>query len=195
MRHFDLEISKIKFISCINEFINDNLFTGMNELYFISYVASLKELLRLFERYNFNKITGIIGRSVTNDFKSELNKDEKMLEEIIKKFKTKQWVLHILKEGKVTIHDKFYLLKNEEINRIIMGSANLTSNGFYNKKQQNILCVMDLPISKNGNLFIDEDEKKLKQFYEYFESRKEDCEPFMENLLNNLDKLKIMTKC
>lgn len=173
----------IKFHRVNNASTSDKLFNGFDDLYFVSFATSLRALLNLFNTHQFQKVQGIIGDSMTDQFKDELKNDQKQVLEIMEKIKNGQWSIYIRKKKKAVIHDKFYLLKNKESIRVIIGSANLTESGLYGRNQKNIVVVMDYDLDGTT-----ENEKAIQDFYDYFNDSKNDCELFLEDLITTLEK-------
>jgi|LGOV01.1.fsa_nt_gb hypothetical protein len=197
----------IKFHRINNASTSDKLFNGFDDLYFVSFATSLRALLNLFNTHQFQKVQGIIGDSMTDQFKDELKNDQKQVLEILEKIKNGQWSIYIRKKKKAVIHDKFYLLKNKESIRVIIGSANLTESGLYGRNQKNIVVVMDydlngteeniqqnlfdMKVVNAGNCNLNgttENEKAIQDFYDYFNDSENDCELFMEDLITTLEK-------
>jgi len=174
--------SSIMFHQITNPLVAEKLFTGFDEFHFVSYTTSFRVLLKLFKSNKFKKIEGIIGENMTDNYKKELKDDLDSVSSIMNKIKSKEWLIYIKKKNKATIHDKFYLLQNKDITRVIIGSPNLSETGLYGRGQKNIVLSIDYkhPINQTNS-------KVIEHFLEYIKSLKADCDLSMQNLISLIE--------
>lgn len=179
--YFDInQNSNIGFHRITNKVKSEQLFAGYDEIQFISFATSLHTLLKMFNSFQFKKVQGIIGSFVTDQFKDELKADREKVSEILENIKSKKWLLHINGKNKPIIHDKFYMLRNKDCVRIIIGSPNLTESGIYASRQVNNSLVIDYKLTTSS-------ENEIKKFQDYYMENLKSCELFMEDLVNQIE--------
>jgi len=122
----------------------EGLITGFKEIRAVSYVASPSLVLSIFEKYNFEYMQLLVGENISvKHYKKDLeNKQISLIQKL----------MHLVKEQKLTvffprgktIHSKFYILSNEDMHRVIVGSANFSEPAAKATRQHNYVVYWDL---------------------------------------------------
>lgn len=122
----------------------DALFDGFTEFRGVSYITSTRLLLDFMENRGFKKFEILVGDSVTiQQLKEDLAHQERSLTERIAA-EVETGALRVL-VPKRTIHSKFFLLKNAELSRVIITSANLSDTARRASTQINYAWYIDVP--------------------------------------------------
>ena len=103
----------------------ENLFRGFYKLRGVTYVTSPSFLIDLYSNYDFEEVELIIGHGYMDDYKKQLEGNEAEINALFSRVSDKTLTIF---GTKATIHSKIYILTNEEITRIIVGSPNLSYN-------------------------------------------------------------------
>ncbi|MGC5328326.1 phospholipase D family protein [Brevibacillus sp. SYSU BS000544] len=134
----------------IEDLFNASLF---DELLAVTYVASPKFFFSITNKFKkISLILGIEDGDVAGPFASGLDKFldvearitffQSLPISVKENICANQYHVRYAKQG-ISVHSKFYLLKGENTNRVIMGSANFTENAFRSKKQFEDIIVFD----------------------------------------------------
>jgi hypothetical protein len=122
----------------------DGLFDGFTELKAVSYVTSTRLLLDFIENRGFAKVEMLVGENVTiQQFKDDLTHQERTVTERIAAH-VESGALRML-VPKRTIHSKFFLLRNDDLSRLIVTSANLSDTARRASSQINYAWYLDVP--------------------------------------------------
>ncbi|MBI5200424.1 MAG: phospholipase D family protein [Elusimicrobia bacterium] len=120
------------------------LFSGFTRLRAISYVASLRTLLALFEQ-GFESVELVVGENLDASYRRQLAEGGLALAETLGK-KIADGTLKIFLPRRA-MHTKLYLLENAAGARIIQTSANLTETARDAERQLNYAWYVDLPVA------------------------------------------------
>jgi|GEM_PF-736837 len=122
----------------------EGLISGYKEIRAVSYVASPTLVLSIFEKFQFEYMQLLVGENISvKHYKKDLeNKQISLIQKL----------MHLVKEHKLTvffprgktIHSKFYILKNEDMHRVIVGSANFSEPAAKATRQHNYVVYWDL---------------------------------------------------
>ncbi len=122
----------------------DALFEGFTELKAASYVTSARLLLDFMENWSFKKVEVLVGDNVTiQQLKEDLTHQERSITERIAG-QVEAGTLRIL-VPKRAIHSKFFLLRNDDLWRLIVTSANLSDTARRASSQINYAWYLDVP--------------------------------------------------
>ena len=122
----------------------DALFDGFTELKAVSYVTSCRLLLDFMENRGFTRIEMLVGENLTiQQLKDDLTHQDRTVTERIAAV-VESGALRVL-VPKRTVHSKFFLLRNEEISRVIITSANLSDTARRASSQVNYAWYLDVP--------------------------------------------------
>lgn len=129
----------------------EDLFEEYDELYAITYSSSPDFIKKISNKFsNVEIIFGcprVLNGTVTNLFASQIHtidviKKSSNFEYLKERIKKDSLRLYIPKEN--FSHEKIYILKGENKQRVILGSANMSSNAFLGKQRENIMYMDDL---------------------------------------------------
>ncbi len=101
----------------------EKLFNGFHKLVGVTYVTSPSFLLDLYSKYDFQEIELVIGHGLMDGFKSQLEGKESDINSLFSRVSDKTLKVY---GTKATIHSKIYILSNDEVTRVIVGSPNLS---------------------------------------------------------------------
>jgi hypothetical protein len=163
----------------------ENLFVGFDEVYMVTYVASLKLLLDYIEKYNYKKVTMVVG--------SEGDPEKMLLQSANNNVSVIHSTIKLINDNILNLrisdkyHHKFYILKNNDLNliRIMTGSFNFTYNAQY-AKQKN--CGEGHDLLNNG-LYDEYINSSFNTFYECFADSRVFISELVEQLKNKDDNM------
>ena len=148
----------------------ESLFKGFTKMQAVSYVASVKTVTDMFERFQYEHIELIVGENLAKSYKQQLGVGEiEELSSLIEPGRLKILV------PQLTNHTKLYILSNHSNNyRVIQTSMNFTETGAEASRQINYALYADM----------NEDEDLLVQFQKDYQSFYEMSEVFMGDLID-----------
>lgn len=152
----------------------EELFDGFMKMRVISYIVSPDLLLDFFEKRGYTEVEIVVGENLSESYKKGLEQKGIEVTEQLAGLVEKS-ALRIFIPNR-TIHTKLYFLEGNSIVRIIQTSANFTETAQEAKRQINYAWYVDLP---PGHLV-------LGQLLKDYESHREGCSLFMEDLTNLL---------
>ena len=91
----------------------------------VTYVTSPSFLIDLYSNYDFEEVELIIGHGYMDGYKKQLEGNEAEINTLFSRVSDNTLTIF---GTKATIHSKIYILTNDEITRIIVGSPNLSYN-------------------------------------------------------------------
>ncbi len=151
----------------------EGLIAGFKEIRAISYVASPSLLLSIFEKYKFDYMQLLVGENISiKHYKKDLeNKQISLIQKL----------MHLVKEQKLTvlfpkgktIHSRFYILSNNDMHRVIVGSANFSEPAAKASKQHNYVVYWDL---KSTDML-------LEKFVQDYKAHLKNSRLFLEDLI------------
>ena len=103
----------------------ESLFNGFYNLRGVTYVTSPSFLLDLYSKYDFEEVELVIGHGYMDGYKKQLEENESEINALFSRVCDQTLTVY---GTKATIHSKMYILTNEEITRVIVGSPNLSYN-------------------------------------------------------------------
>lgn len=149
----------------------EGLISGFKEIKAISYVASPSLVLSIFEKYKFEHMQLLVGENISvKHYKKDLENKQISLIQKLMHLVQEQKLTVLFPKGK-TIHSKFYILSNNDMHRVIVGSANFSEPAAKALKQHNYVVYWDLKSNdvllerfvqdykahlKNSRLFLDD---------------------------------------
>jgi hypothetical protein len=150
----------------------DSLFDGFHRLQAISFVVSPDLLLAFFEERRFEEIEIVVGENLTEQYRQTLSQ---------KGQKVTQALAELIEHGKLkilvpkhTIHSKLYILhRDEDVCRVIQGSANLTETARRGTSQVNYVWYGDFA----------DDDPWLARVLDDYRAHLQDCSLFMGDLV------------
>lgn len=126
----------------------ESLFNGFYKLRGVTYVTSPSFLLDLYSKYDFDEVELVIGHGYMDGYKKELEGKESEINSLFSRVSDQTLKVY---GTKATIHSKMYILTNEEITRIIVGSPNLSYNA-EGGRQREYAWYIDLHIDDHDAL-------------------------------------------
>ena len=154
----------------------ENLFRGFYKLRGVTYVTSPSFLIDLYSNYDFEEVELIIGHGYMDDYKKQLEGNEAEINALFSRVSDNTLTIF---GTKATIHSKIYILTNEEITRIIVGSPNLSYNA-EGSRQREYAWYIDIHADDAGALpFL---EKINNDYQKHLDEA--DIVRFMEDLQN-----------
>lgn len=138
----ELEVAELKFVD--HRYTNaDELFSGFDELYAITFSYSLGFINRIMSRFKYAEIILGCDALVKYDLKEVAAFQQKSLEmikrhsDLIDRVQKKELTFYFAKE--ILSHEKVFILKSYSgKTRIIMGSANFSARSFSGNQRENI---------------------------------------------------------
>ena len=191
-----VEISEIKKTQMRNKFPKtvylkrksqwERLFKGFYDLRGVTYVSSPEFLLDLYSKYDFEKVELIIGAGLMDGYKQDLDGDDVAIGQLFSRVCDETLIIY---GTKATIHSKIYILKNDQITRVICGSPNLSYNA-EGGRQREYAWYFDVKIDDHDSLpWLQQINSDLNEHM-----KESDIVKFMkdlQNLRNNSDNDKV----
>ena len=154
----------------------ESLFKGFYKLRGVTYVTSPSFLLDLYAKYDFEEVELVIGHGYMDGYKKQLEGNESEINSLFSRVSDQTLTVY---GTKATIHSKMYILTNDEITRVIVGSPNLSYNA-EGGRQREYAWYFDLHIDDYDALpFL---QKINKDYQKHLEEA--DIVRFMEDLQN-----------